>query len=419
MLLAELLTEQTFRDEYQQHERARIENQPLLQNRLEEIRQGQALDALEPFAKAYLGMFYDIDNNIAPEARIYLLVDEPMVEPIIRGLVTAMQQQSLPTPDVIAAAFSQDDHLGIGYIALAGFDLFLRQGGQASQLAPQTVKSIICFHYANSTYHQDDWLLSLLTASAELAAEAFIPFWQVLRAQGFSYLPGMQAILESDQLLDLRKRIIVPATGLMRNNRPKELARMLLAAFSVDATEGLYDTACDVLKLQQDVGIRQQAYWQAAAFILEPAVRSNVLSAFVGQEKIKILPLLDFVNWVLQENQQRLSGEAIAELIRIIAPKFTPQTDNYGNLSDISQKVAWLFYLLAIKNTLPAMQLTKKLKRVRVLKIYSEVLDEVEQLQQQLATGVLTEVPDAEVFIQQLHESGKLKSKKKWSDTNF
>lgn len=418
-MLAELLKQDDFRHEYQQHERARVENRPLLQNRLEELRQGTALDALEPFAKAYLGMFYDIDNNIAPEARIYLLVDEAMVEPIISGLVMAVQQQILPAPDEIAAAFSHDDQLSLGYIALAGFDLFLRQGGEAVQLPPDTLKAIICFHYANSTYHQDGWLESLLTASPDLAAQAFIRFWHVLRAQGFTYLPGMQAILENDNLLDLRKRVIVPATALMRNNRPKELARMLLAAFSADATEGLYDTACEVLKLEQDVGIRQQVYWQATAFILEPAARSSTLSAFVGQEKIKILPLLDFVNWVLLEDQERLSGEAIAELIRIIAPKFTPQTDNYGNLSDISQKVAWLFYLLAIKNTLPAMQLTKKLKRVRVLKIYNDVLDEVELLQQQLATGVLTEIPNAEEFIQQLHESGKLKSKKKWSDTNF
>ena len=63
--------------------------------------------------------------------------------------------------------------------------------------------------------------------------------------------------------------------------------------------------------------------------------------------------------------------------------------------------------------------LTKKLRRVRVLKLYSEVLDEVESLQQQLATNEVSEAPDADSFIRQLHASGKLKSKKKWSDTNF
>lgn len=418
-MFTELMKQDLFCEEYQRHERARLENQPLLENRLEAIRQGTALDALEPFAKAYLGMFYDIDSNVAADARIYLLVNAPMVGPITQGLVKTLQQQTFPRPAEIAEALSTETQLGLGYIALAGFDLFINQGGKPEQLSPETLQAIICFHYANSTYHADDWLLGLLQNNPEIAAEAYIQFWRALRAKGFAYLPGIQAILENDDLLEIRKRVIVPAAAMMRNNRPKELARLLLAAFSADATQGLYDTACEVLMLEQEVGIRQQVYWQATAFILEPVTRSNILSGFMGQEKIKILPLLDFISWVLNENQERLSGEAIAELIRIIAPKFTPQTDSYGNLSDISQKVAWLFYLLAVKNTLPTMQQTKKLKRVRVLKLYGEVLDEVENLQQRLATGELPQAPEAEVFIQQLHDSGKLKSKKKWSDTNL
>jgi hypothetical protein len=408
-----------FRDEYQRHQRARHENRPLLEGRLDEIQKGEALDALEPFAKAYLGMFYDIDSNITPEARIYLLVDEEMVVPITSGLRQAVQQQRFPSPVEIAEAMGDDEQLGIGYIALAGMDLFLHQQGQVEKLSAATLKAVICFHYANSTYHQDDWLLPLLKQAPALAAEAYIEFWQVLCHKGITYLPGLQVILEKDELLPLRDRVIVAAVSLMRNKRPKELARMLLAALKTEATQALYETACEVLQQPEAIGIRQQVYWQATAFILEPGARGNILSGFVGQEKIKILPLLDFINWVLQDNPQRLSGEAIGELIRIIAPKFTPQKDNYGNLSDITLKVAGLFYLLAINPTLPATQVTKKLRRVRVLKLYNEVLDEVEALQTKLATEELNAPPDAETFIQQLHTSGKLKSKKKWSDTNY
>ena len=416
-MLTELTKDALFCKEYAQHERARCENQPLLEKRLNELRAGSAIDALEPFAKAYLGMFYDIDNNIAPEARIYLLVDKTFVEPIISGLKTALQQQVFSAPDKIADSLVNDERLTLGYIALAGLDLFLQQGGKATQLSPDTIKSIICFHYANSTYHHDDWLMPLIKSSPDLAVEAYTEFWQALRGKGYAYLPGLQMILENDELIDVRRNVIVTAAALMRNKRPKELAKMLLVALK-DEPDELFDTCCEILQHTDEIGIRQQVYWQALAFILEPAVRTSILSAFVGQEKIKILPLLDFINWVLVENEERLSGEAIGELIRIIAPKFTPQMDSYGELSDISQKVAWLFYLLGTRITLPALQLTKKLRRVRVLKLYSEVFDEVESLQQQLATGELKQAPDSDSFIQMLHESGKLKSKKKWSDTN-
>ena len=418
-MLAELLKQAVFSNEYQRHQHVRDENQSLLEGRLQEIRRGDARDTLEPFAKAYLGMFDDINNNIPSEARIYLLVDEPLAEPIIQGLVNALQQQGLPGVANIAAALINNDRLGIGYIALAGFDLFLRHEGQVAQLSPDCIKAIICFHYANATYHPDDWLTPLLQAAPDIAAEAFIEFWSVLRERHYAYLPGLKEILENDDLLTLRNKVIVTAVSLMRNKRPKELARMLLAALNSNSCQELSATSAEVLQDSDALGMRQQVYWQAIAFILDPARHGNILSAFVVQEKIKILPLLDFINEVLVENEGRLSGEAIGELIRIIAPKFTPQLDNHGNLSDVTQKVAWLFYLLAIKTTLPAMQVTKKLRRLRVFKLYSEVLDEVESLQQQLATDAVSEAPDADSFIRQLHASGKLKSKKKWTDTNF
>ncbi|MFO7602450.1 MAG: hypothetical protein R6X06_01400 [Gammaproteobacteria bacterium] len=418
-MLAELLKQPTFQAEYARHERARYENQPLLEHRLEEIRSGKALDALEPFAKAYLGMFYDIDSNIPPAARLYLLVDEALVAPIVSGLVAAVMQHHFATPAQIALALSHDEQLGDGYIALAGVELFLHQGGDLQALPAETLKAIICFHYANSTYHQDDWLVPLLQTCYSEAAEAFVSFWRVLRQHQFSYLPGMQAILDNDALWELRQRVIVPGAALMCDTRPKELARMLLAALKSGAEADLYDAACEVVEEAESVGIRQQVYWQATAFLLQPQRQAPLLANFVGQEKIKLLPLLDFCYWVLSDDTDRLSGEAIGELIRMIAPKLTPQTDNYGNLSDVTQKVAWLFYLLATRTTLPATQVTKKLRRVRVLKLYSEVMDAVDDLQQKLATGVIAVAPSAERFIQALQSDGKLKSKKNWSDNNF
>ena len=407
-----------FCKEYGQHERARFENKPLLENRLGELGDGTALDIIEPFAKAYLGMFYDIDNNISPKDRLYLLVEEEYVEPIIKGLIAALQQNEFSTPETIADALVRGEQISQGYVALAGFDLYLKQGGEISQISSETIKSVICFHHANSTYHLDDWLKGLLNLSSDEAAEAYSEFWRALHAKGHMLLPGLQMILKDEELVSVCSKVILVAVSLLRNKRPKELAKILVVALNINASDELYETCCEVIQHSENIGVRQQVYWQAAAFILEPARQASQLSLFVGQEKIKLLPLLDFIHLVLNENEERLSGEAIGELIRMIAPKFTAQTDNYGNLSDITLKVAWLFYLLGTRTTLPVMQITKKLRRVRVLKIYNEVFDEVESLQNKLATGELEKAPEADSFIQMLHDSVKIKSKKKWSDTN-
>jgi hypothetical protein len=141
-----------------------------------------------------------------------------------------------------------------------------------------------------------------------------------------------------------------------------------------------------------------------------------VLADYCGRSKEKILPLLDFSVMVLMtDNEQRLplTADTFCQLLRIIAPKFTPQQDRYGNLCDNTQKVMYLFYRLATNPDEDTESSIKRLRLVRVMKLYQSILDAVVSVHRHCRQG---KTPEFEAFIAQLMDQNRVKAKLKWSD---
>ena len=153
--------------------------------------------------------------------------------------------------------------------------------------------------------------------------------------------------------------------------------------------------------------------WLTTAFLLQPEQYGQVLMEYCGRSKEKILPLLDFTVMVLlTDDQQRLPlrAEDYAQLLRIIAAKFTPQRDRYGGLCDNTQKVMYLFYRLAMATDADAAAAIQHLGQVRVMKLYSDILVCVAELHAQQHPLAF------EDFLDQLQAADSIKSRKKWSD---
>ena len=156
--------------------------------------------------------------------------------------------------------------------------------------------------------------------------------------------------------------------------------------------------------------------WLATAFILDPEQYETTLLNYTGRSKEKIIPLVDFVYLILNDEEIRnlnMNSHALATLLRIIAPKVTPQEDRYGQICDNTRKVMFLFYLLTFAGEPQSSQpdnTIDQLKQVRVMKLYTPILDYVEEVQQ--ASKKLT----FDQFVTQLIEQQLIKAKIKRYD---
>lgn len=395
----------------------RQENDASLLSRIDAIRQGEDLAVLEPFAKAYLGLFYDVDNRVPPAERLDLLANPALSDAIKQGLLALLQRTDLPAPEAIARAMLQQEVLPIGYGVLAGVALTQSADPAGVAALPErAIQAAICFHHALQTFHADSWYESLLLQQPDLAANTLLAIWQVLIAEQQHFLPGLQTILKKPDLLPLFRRIVVPLLVMWRQCRQRELYQLLSMALQhVEAPVLLAAAQAVLADSQQQLGLRNQVYWHGTAFLLAPELHGQAMLNYMGQEKIKLLPLLDFIIPLLEGSSGRaftLSAEGYACLIRCLAQKFTPQIDMYGNLSDVTLKVLWLFYRLACFSTRDGAGALNGLRRVRVLRLYTDIFDAVAAFQAR------QDKADFPAFVQALQEEGRLRMKKNWHDVH-
>ncbi len=405
--------EERYQHDYREHEHTRIENDRNLLPKLKDISQGKDIDALERFAKGYLGMFLDLDNTIPPQQRIQILASPDLAGGIHEGFKTILLDGQFPEPELIADSMLDDKPYPIGYVLLAALDLFSDESRfQTPQLPDSTIIAAICFHYAYKTEMQDQWLSAAIEHRQTQTAEALRAFWQQLAQRNTDHLPGLQHLIRDRQNDKISAQVLLPILETWKTCRKSTLRDVLHAAIRTTDHTQLLRISETALEEWNAAEPSRYILWLATAFLLAPAKYDMVLSDYTGRSKEKILPLLDFVTPILLSDEHRLnmSADALAQLLRIIAPKFTPQKDRYGELSDITRKVMYLFYCLAASNDPETESAIKRLSLVRVMKLYKSILNYVRDVYRQQQS------PTFEVFLKQLVDGEMVKSRIKWSD---
>ena len=356
----------------------RAENEQLLSEKLDEIATGENQSVLESFARAYLGMFYEIDNELTCDERVELLASTDIAGAVLNGFETTVLNTLLPTPDNIAATYVHGEELAQGYVVLAGMDRLAKQD-RLSELGNATLQSALCFSYSNHNSHQHTWLEQLLNDS-DVAIPAFASFWQVLMAEDIHLLPGMKKLLLEDKRQGFAKDLSLSVLHNWQVCRTKLLKPLLQQALLHADHQQLLVIAREKIDQEKLVDENQRVIWMATAFLLAPDIYEQVLANYIGRLKQKVLPLLDFVMDIFeaQKEQRVISSSAIAQLLRIIAPIFPPQFHSYdeAKVLDVnSQNVIELFHRLAIYPESDRASGIKILRKARVLKIYKKVID--------------------------------------------
>lgn len=398
--------------DFRDHEVTRLENDRTLLPKLDAIRRGEDIDALTRFAKAYLGMYLDIDNNIPPQERIAILANAQLADAIRCGFEAVLEHGVFPGEAEIADSMMDEQPSAIGYVLLAALDLFADSPRFAINTLPaSTIRSAICLHYTGKTELQDGWFNQILQTRQDELADALSAFWHRLIERDCDHLPGLYRIIHHREFDAVSQRVVLPVLRQLQHCRKAVLRDLLNAALGVCDHAELLQVCEGALSSWNRADPSRYILWLSSAFLLHPDGYEQTLAEYCSFSKEKILPLLDFSVLVLQgDHAHRLTlpASAYATLLRIIAAKFTPQHDRYGNLCDNTQKVMYLFYRLAI--TPEAGATIRQLGQIRVMKLYKEILQRV------AGWHSSPEPADFEAFLEQLTSTESVKSRKKWSD---
>lgn len=345
------------------------------------MRAGREPAALEPFAKAYLGMFLAIDESIEPARRVNLLADEPLAQAIREGFVAVAYRTDLPTPKDIGERFAHGQRLALGYIVLAGVDSALAGDPDLLYTLPDpALASALCFYHVNTPSHRMEWGTRLLLERPEVAGPALRALWDALLPTVSDHLPGLRPVLANEGAEALRRELVLPLLEQWLHCKQTIVRELLLVALRSCEHDALLELARSRLEGLDETEVKKWIYWLTCAYLLAPDEFGDRLADYAGRWREKTLPLLDFTVAVLAQEQAsglRIGPKQIAHLLRIIAPTFRRNQPLTGGLDAVSGKVMELFDRLARDSSAEASQAVHELQAVRVMRIYSDVLDQV------------------------------------------
>lgn len=352
-----------------------------LAGQAQDIRAGRVPQALEPFAKAYLGLFLDIDENLEPAQRVNLLADEPLASAIRDGFVAVLQRTDLPTPKDIGARFARGQRLALGYVVLAGIDSVARDGRDALLAMPEaTLAAAVCFYHINTPSQRFEWGARLLAERPDVCAEAFRRLWHELIPTVSDHLPGLRSVLHNADAAAMRQDLVLPLLLQWTHCKQTVLRELLLVALRGSQHGLLLDAARRRLQGLDETDVKKWIYWLTCAYMMSPEEFGQQLADYAGRWREKTLPLLDFSVAVLAQEREsglNIGPRQIAHLLRIIAPTFRRNAPLTGGLDAVSSKVMELFERLARDNSPDAVEAVQALRNVRVMKIYEDVLEDV------------------------------------------
>lgn len=362
-----------------------------LGDRLDQVRAARDPGALEVFAKAYLGLFLDIDEAVAPPQRVAMLAEPDIAEAVLEGFIAILRRDDLPDPATIGTALGEGRRYAKGYVVLAGMDRLAQQGlGRIHALEDTVLASALCFHYANTPSQSNAWEAEVLVHHPDLMASTLRDFWQGQYANASDTLPGLAQVMKHPGARPVLEQVILQLLHEWQNCSTRQLMQLLQLALQCGERQELLELAGERLREHREGDVKRHIYWLATGYLLAPQQFQDELAGYVGHYREKALPLLDFTVEAMQSDDQmrlRHDADVIAHLLRLLAPLFRRNQPSTGGLDANAQKVLWLFDQLAADSSESALAAVERLRNVRVMGIYDDVLEDVARRQRGAVPG--------------------------------
>ncbi len=393
----------------------RSENDETLLSDINLIKTGENIQVLIPFAKAYLGMFYVIDSELAEKEKVKLLANEELADAIFSGFLASIDLNNLPSVEEIGHAAAKKDEYAEGYVVLAGLDLLAQQSlASIKQVNQELLEKAVAFHFSNTSAHHDIWFDNLLAEDKDIIKSALRKYWVAMLNNNATFLPGRDLILGNNPDIEIIQYSVLSLLENWQRCKAKTLLQLLQLAFKYCDTSELLTVCKKILAKDETLNEKTRLYWLATAYLLSPDQYYAHLSDYVGRVKLKTMPLLDFVTLIMKNNSNAnlyLKIKTVTQLIRMIAPIFPPQHHVYGTLGQLdinSKNVMLMFYYLASSDEKEIVKEIKSLRKARVMKIYSDVIDNLLSLQMRKNNNESFTFPDFDTYIEELMNSNCL-----------
>lgn len=286
-------------------ELTRSENDEKLLSQIESIKTAENIQVLIPFAKAYLGMFYVVDKNLAEKEKVKLLANNELADAIFKGFLSFLNSKEIPSIEKIGETIAKKKEYAVGYVILAGLDIIAKNSLEdIKALDEELIQKAIGFHFTNKSGYHDIWFDYLLAEKKNIVISAISEYWAAMLKNNASYLPGKDLVLGEKPNLEITQHCILTLLKNWQRCKSKILLQLLHLAFKYSNINEFLSVCEYVLENDKNLNERTRLYWMASAYLISPDKYFAKLSGYVGRVKLKIMSLLDFMVLIMNDKKK-------------------------------------------------------------------------------------------------------------------
>lgn len=270
-------------------ELTRCENDERLLSQTESIKRAENIQTLIPFAKAYLGLFYVIDSELAAKDKVKLLANSELADAIFDGFVSVLSIDNFPPIEKIGQAAAEKKEFAEGYVVLAGLDLIAKKSLiDITKLKKSLIEKAVGFHFSNKSGHKDIWFDYLLAEEKKLILPTISSYWVAMLKNNATFLPGRNLVLGDKLDTQLIQYCILPLLENWSHCKAKTLLQLLHLAFKYSERNNFLNVCETILANDETLSEKTRLYWLAAAYLISPDKFFARLSAYIGRVKLKL-----------------------------------------------------------------------------------------------------------------------------------
>jgi hypothetical protein len=177
---------------------------------IKEIAAGEDINCLVQIARAYLGMYFDLDRANSPEERVRIWLGKDLADAALTGFVTALTRKDMPTAREIAETHVEGKYRNVELVLVCGINELVRSGRSLLTVAPGIAGAALAAWWNTAAFDPKQVgenirdQLEAAVFSSESAVEEFLHtvVEPHIRA-GHQYIPGLHRLSHESRFSSL------------------------------------------------------------------------------------------------------------------------------------------------------------------------------------------------------------------------
>lgn len=257
----------------------------------ERIASGEELGSLKQIANAYLGRYYDLNEEASPDGRVREWLGNELASAALEGFVRALSRNDIPTAEQIAETHAEGKEWNVEAILISGIAELVRSGRPLNAISRPVLLSSLAawweFPEFNSSRlgEQIQEQLEDLVLSSEQDTEAFLRSVAEPRVRaGHQHIPALYRLAHDTRFKPIAGRTALQWLRAYPNAHPSVQLELLHIAIEFAPPNELQALVRERLSNLENAEDVQQA-WMSTAFVSDFRNSQEALTKFFNSNK--------------------------------------------------------------------------------------------------------------------------------------